>query len=149
MSVAVASRGYRIGELATLTGLTPDALRFYEREGLLERPARTPGRFRIYAPAAIERVRFIKRAQALGFTLAEIQELVRFNGQGGLKRCYRVRDLLKGQLAKLEARLSELSALRETLRDTLNKCEGAIDTKNASACPVIELKTDREKEGVT
>ena len=81
MTVVGLSKGYRIGELATLTGLTRDALRYYEREGLLDRPARTPGRFRIYTSSAIERVRFIKRAQALGFTLAEIQELVRYNGK--------------------------------------------------------------------
>ena len=107
-------QGYRIGEPATLTGLTPDALRFYERQGLLDRSARTPGRFRIYPTSAIERVRFIKRAQVLGFTLSEIQELVQFNGKGGLKRCRRVRGLLKGQLAEVDTRLAELTALRET-----------------------------------
>jgi len=145
--VAGLSKGYRIGELATLTGLTPDALRYYEREGLLDRPARTPGRFRVFTSSAIERVRFIKRAQALGFTLAEIQELVRFNDKGGLRRCCRVRDLLKTQLGELEARLAELSALQETLRTTLAQCEQAIETKNASACPVIELRTEKGKEG--
>ena len=147
--MSVSSKGYRIGELATLTGLTPDALRFYERQGLLDRPARTPGRFRVYAAPTIERIRFIKRAQALGLTLAEIQELVHFNGKGGLKRCRRVRDLLKGQLAELDTRLAELSALRETLEETLKACECAIETKNASACPVIELKTNKGREGVT
>ena len=106
--MAELSEGYRIGELATLTGLTPDALRFYERQGVLDKPARTPGRFRIYPAPAIERVRFIKRAQTLGFSLAEIQELVRFNGKGGLRQCRRVRDLLKNQLA--EARTSSASA---------------------------------------
>jgi DNA-binding transcriptional MerR regulator len=136
----VLSKAYRIGELATLTGLTPDALRFYERQGLLDRPAHTPGRFRIYEHAAVERIRFIKRAQALGFTLAEIQERVRFNGKGGLPRCRRVRDLLKRQLAELDTKLAELSTLRETLKDTLTACECAIDAKDASACPVIELK---------
>ena len=149
MSVAVSIEGYRIGDLAALTGLTRDALRFYERQGLLDKPARTPGRFRVYAAPTIERLRFIKRAQALGFTLAEIQELVRFNGKGGLKRCRRVRDLLKGQLAELDTRLAELSALRETLEETLKDCECAIETKNASACPVIELKTNEGRESVT
>ncbi len=139
------STGYRIGELATLTGLSRDALRVYERQGLLDTPARTPGRFRIYAAPAIERIRFIKRAQALGFTLAEIQELVRFNGKGGLRRCGRVRDLLKSQLRELEARLAELSALQETLRTTLAQCEHALETRNVSVCPVIELRTDEGK----
>ncbi len=142
MVVAGLREGYRIGELATLTGLTPDALRFYERQGVLDRPARTPGRFRIYSAPAIERVRFIKRAQALGFTLAEIQELVQFNSKGGLRRCRHARDLLKSQLAEVDTKLAVLNALRETLKNTLKECERAIETKNASACPVIELKAN-------
>ena len=83
----MSDKRYRIGELATLTGLTPDALRFYERQGVLDTPARTSGRFRIYSPLVVDRIRFIKKAQALGFTLGEIRELVQFNGKGGLKRC--------------------------------------------------------------
>ena len=69
---------YRIGELATLTGLTPDALRFYERQGVLDKPARTSGRFRVYSPLVVDRIRFIKKAQALGFTRTEIRDLVQF-----------------------------------------------------------------------
>ena len=141
-------KGYQIGTLAELTGLTPDALRYYERQGLLDKPARTSGRFRIYDATAIDRIRFIKRAKALGFTLAEIQELVRFNGQGGLQRCRRVRDLLRNQLAVLDSKLAELGDLRETLRATLDECEGAIASNNASACPVIELKSDDGKDGM-
>ena len=116
---------------------------------MLDKPARTSGRFRIYSPLAVDRVRFIKKAQALGFTLGEIRELVQFNGKGGLRRCSRVRDLLKHRLSNLEVTLSELSALRETLRTTLSQCEAAIATKNEIACPVIELRTDTRKDGVT
>ena len=94
LPVDLLEKRYRIGELATLTGLTPDALRFYERQGVLDEPARTSGRFRIYSPLVVDRTRFIKKAQVLGFTLGEIRELVQFNGKGGLKRCCRVRDLL-------------------------------------------------------
>ena len=95
-------KAYRIGELATLTGLTPDALRFYVRRGLLETPARSAGRFRIYSSLAVDRIRFIKRAQTLGFTLEEIHELVRFNGSGGLRCCSRGRELRKRRLIELE-----------------------------------------------
>ena len=105
--------------------------------------------FRIYSPLVVDRIRFIMRAQALDFTLSEIRELVQFNGKGGLRRCCRVRDFLKVRLSELEATLSELSALRKTLRTTLRQCETAIDTKNESACPVIELRTDNGKDGVT
>ena len=148
MSVATSSKGYQIGTLAKLTGVTPDALRYYERQGILDKPARTSGRFRIYDTTAIDRLRFIKRAKALGFTLAEIEELVRFNGQGGLRRCRRVRDLLRNQLAVLDSKLSELGALREVLKATLEECEGAIASSDASACPVIELTSDEGRDGV-
>ena len=147
LRVMAPTKGYRIGEIASLTGLTPDALRFYERRGLLEAPARSQGRFRIYAATAVDRIHFIKRAQALGFSLNEIHELVRFNGKGGLRRCCRVRELLRDRLGELETKLAELAALQETLKATLKQCERAISTKNESACPVIEFAT--EKDGVT
>ena len=143
------TKGYRIGEFASLTGSTPDTLRFYERRGLLEPPARSQGRFRIYTAPAIDRIHFIKRAQALGFSLDEIHELVHFNGKGGLRRCCRVRELLRDRLGELEIKLTELTGLRETLKTTLEQCERAIDTKNESACPVIEFAADRGKDGVT
>lgn len=143
------SKGYRIGEFASLTGLTPDTLRFYERRGLLEPPARSQGRFRIYTAPTVDRIHFIKRAQALGFSLDEIHELVHFNGTGGLRRCCRVRELLRDRLSDLETKLAELSGLRKTLKATLAQCERAIDTKNKSACPVIEFGTATGRDGVT
>jgi MerR family Zn(II)-responsive transcriptional regulator of zntA len=136
------TKAYRIGEIASLTGLTPDALRFYERRGLIEPPARSEGRFRIYRAPVVDRIHFIKRAQALGFSLDEIHELVHFNGKGGLQRCCRVRELLRDRLSDLETKLAELSGLRDTLETTLEQCELAVDTKNASACPVIKFGTD-------
>ena len=134
------SKSYRIGQIASLTGLTPDTLRFYERRGLLEPPARSQGRFRIYTAPAVDRIHFIKRAQALGFSLDEIHELVHFNGKGGLQRCCRVRELLRDRLSELETQLAELSGFHKTLKTTLDQCERAIDTKNESACPVIEFR---------
>lgn len=134
--------GYRIGQLARITGLTADTLRYYEHRGLLERPGRSPGGFRIYRPATVERLEFIKRARALGFTLDEIHELIGFNGRGGLSRCTRVRDLLADHLRQLDVTLADLTVLRETLQAAFAQCEHAIDTKNASACPVIELKPE-------
>ena len=141
------TKGYRLGEFASLTGLTPDTLRFYERRGLLEAPARSEGRFRIYTAPTVDRIHFIKRAQTLGFSLDEIHELVHFNGQGGLQLCCRVRELLTGRLRDLETKLAELSGLRETLKTTLDQCKRAIDTENESACPVIEFGAGRRKDG--
>jgi MerR family Zn(II)-responsive transcriptional regulator of zntA len=140
----MSGKRYRIGELAPLTGLTPDALRFYERQGVLDKPARTSGRFRIYSPVAVDRVRFIKKAQALGFTLGEIRDLVQFNGKGSLRRCARVRDLFEHRLSDLEVTLSELGTLRETLRMTLRQCKAAIATRNETAKPHVQSSNSEQ-----
>ena len=81
---------FRIGELATRTGVSIDAVRYYERLKLLPRARRTSGNFRLFGPESIERVLFIKQAQDLGFTLDEIKGLL---ATGGAEECQRVRDL--------------------------------------------------------
>ena len=81
---------YQIGELAARSGLTADALRYYERLGLLQAPRRTRGGFRVYPVETLDRLRFIKQAQTIGLTLHEIGELVGYQDQGGLKRCRQV-----------------------------------------------------------
>jgi DNA-binding transcriptional MerR regulator len=140
-----ADKRYRIGEVAEATGLTPDTLRFYERRRLIDRPARSSGRFRIYDVSVLDRIAFIKRAQALGFSLDDIHELIVFNGKGGIRRCARVRELLRDRLEKLEVMLVELTDLRETLRTALRRCERAIETGDAAACPVIELENPQDR----
>src|SRR6516225_9778727 len=106
---------YRIGELASRSGVTRDALRFYERRGLLPAPQRTPGGFRVYPTDMVERLRFIKRAQMVGLTLHEIAALVAHRRDSGLRRCRQVRDLLRVKVADIDAKLSELEAFRTTL----------------------------------
>lgn len=135
---------YQIGELATRSGLTPDTLRYYERVGLLPPPRRTTGGFRVYPPETLERLRFIKQAQALGLTLHEIRELVSYQDEGGLKRCRQVRDLLRTKLAELQAKLTELEEFRNTLSGYLQECERTLGAKGTPPeaaepqCPVIE-----------
>ena len=140
--VVVRGETYRIGEAASRTGLTPETLRFYERLGLFPKPPRSPGGFRHYPAITLERVRFIKRAQALGLTLDEIHELVSFNGRGGLRRCWRVHALLSRKLSEIDEHLKELKALRVGLKHTLRQCEHALEAQDETACPVIELGQD-------
>src|SRR3972149_1456098 len=71
-----------IGQLAQLVGVGVDTVRFYERAGLLQRPERTAAGYRLYAPEALARLRFIRKAQALGFTLDEIKRILSLRGQG-------------------------------------------------------------------
>jgi DNA-binding transcriptional MerR regulator len=129
---------YQIGELAALSGLTVDTLRYYERLGLLSPPQRTSGGFRVYPETALDRLRFIKQAQTVGLSLQEIRDLVSYTDRRGLKRCQRVRDLLGRKLADLDARLTELQEFRRTLRGHFEECERTLADGDRTECPVIE-----------
>ena len=129
---------FRIGRLATLSGLTPDALRYYERLGLMPRARRTAGGFRMYPAGAMERIRFIKQAQAHGLSLAEIRELLAFQNRGGRERCRQVQRLLALKLAELDAKFVQLQEFRRTLRDYLEQCERSLSRSTDAECPVVE-----------
>ncbi len=133
-----------IGEAAALTGLTPDTLRCYEQEGLLASPPRTHGGFRRYRTRDLERLRFIRRAQAVGLALEEIRELGGLD-QGGSARCRRVRDLIREKLAQTDQRLSELRAFRKSLAVSLRQCDGALEDPGQPACPVVDRGTPRSR----
>lgn len=130
------AEGYRISEAAEAAGVTPDAMRYYERLGVLPRARRTAGGLRIYGDDLVRRVRFIQQAQAMGLTLRDVKALVADEGRGGYQRCRRVRDLLKTRLADVDARLQEMRAFRRTLRTHLQTCEQALGQQRP-VCPVI------------
>ena len=133
------SAGLRIGEMAAHAGVSLDTLRYYERRRLLPRAARTEGGFRLFPPETIERVRFIKQAQELGFSLDEIRELLT---AGGEAECRRVRDLLRVKLTELDERLKAMRQFRRTLTNHLEACERELKRHGARACcPVaVEIK---------
>jgi DNA-binding transcriptional MerR regulator len=138
----MSAKAYRIGQLAQAAGVTADTLRYYERIGLLPKAQRTASGYRTYGPAAFERLRFIKEAQALGLSLRQIRELVRFSEDGGgLRRCRRVHDLLTEKLAELDARLEQLARLREKLRQYHQQCEQMLGARQNGECPVVEQLT--------
>ena len=128
----------RIGELATASGLTRDALRYYERQGLLPRSRRTTGGFREYDGGAIDRVRFIKQAQAHGLSLREIRDLVSHQSDAGRTRCRHVRNLLARKLEQLETRRRELDSFCSTLQQYLEMCDRALEARTPVDCPVVE-----------
>lgn len=113
-SPASSSAGLRIGEVARRTGIGVETLRFYERRGLLGRPARTGAGYRIYDESVVEQVSFIKRAQAIGFSLDEITEILGHSADGA-SPCKEVREMARGKLAELDERLRELRRYREEL----------------------------------
>lgn len=131
-----------IGEVAERTGVSIDAIRYYERRMLLPRAARTGGGFRVFGPEAVERIRFIKQAQALGFSLDEIGRLLTGGGRGA-EECRGVRDLLRAKLAELDGRMGEMRAFRGTLARHLAACEAELDSHGEDAeCPVV-VKIER------
>jgi len=100
----------RIGEVAERAGVSIDTVRYYERRRLLPRAPRTRGGFRVFAGDAVERVRFIKQAQELGFSLNEISALLTTGG--GANECRSVRDLLQRKLTELDHRLKAMKSFR-------------------------------------
>lgn len=122
-----------IGKLAKRAGVGVDTVRFYERQGLLPRPRRTNAGYRVYAAADADRVRFIRRAKALGFSLAEIAELLQLNAGGGSRVA--VRQLAQRRLDDLDQKLRESSAIRDALARLVRRCSG---TGPVAGCPIIE-----------
>ena len=105
----------RIGELAERAGTTAKALRFYEQAGLLPAPCRTPSGYRDYDDTALDRLRFVKSAQAAGLTLAEVADVIAARERTG-PPCQHVAALLDARAADLDARIAELHALREEVQ---------------------------------
>lgn len=108
----------RAGELARAAGVSTDTLRHYERKGVLARPRRSANGYREYPAAALARVRLVRRALAVGFTLDELARILRARERGGAP-CREVRELAARKLAGVEERLRELVAVREELRAAL------------------------------
>lgn len=126
----------RIGEVAEQVGVTPKTLRFYERQGLLAEPARTAGGYRDYGPDVVERVRFVRDAQASGFTLAQIREILDLRDEGTAP-CAHVVDLVGERLAEVEERLRELHAVRTELRAIAARAESVEPEDCTDYCELI------------
>lgn len=112
----------KVGELAVRAGVGVQTLHYYERLGLLPKPERSPANYRLYPPSVLQRVRFIKKAQALGFTLEEIKEILHMR-EHRRPPCRRVADVARKHLQELDARVAALQALRRALVDVLPKWE--------------------------
>jgi MerR family copper efflux transcriptional regulator len=108
-------RKRRIGELARAAGVSPDTLRHYERAGVLPAPRRSANGYREFAPDSLARVRLVRQALAVGFTLGELARVLKERDRGGAP-CRAVRDLLSTKLAGLEEHLRALRRARTELR---------------------------------
>jgi len=105
----------RSGELAQLSGVSTDTLRHYERIGVLAKAPRTKSGYRQYPPSALDRVRLVRRAISVGFTLEELARVLRIRDKGGAP-CRQVRDLALSKLEEVAHRLEELVLVRDHLQ---------------------------------
>ena len=124
----------KIGEVADRGGVNLQTIRYYEREGLLPKPPRLPSGYRVYSEPTVRRVRFIKRAQELGFTLAEIRELLSLRIDHDRDRS-EVRAIAEGKVADIQEKIRTLSAMKEALVRLTEHCSGH---GPASECPILE-----------
>jgi len=120
---------YRSGELAERAGVSTDTLRHYERKGVLARPLREANDYRQYPATALQRVRLIRRALAVGFTLDELATVLSERDRGGAP-CMEVRALAAAKLADVEARLREMAELRDELKTILKDWDKRLEQRS-------------------
>jgi len=131
----------RIGRVAQQTGLSIDTIRFYEKQRLLKRSPRSEGGFRLFDAGDIETLKFIRKAQELGFTLKEIRELLILR-EGHVPSCSHVKALLNQKLEAVAWKITQLQSLEDSLKRALQRCERELKTarktKHEECCPVLE-----------
>lgn len=126
--------GLTIGKVARGAGLGIETIRFYEREGLIEPPKRTEANYRVYPEQDILRLRFIKRAKTLGFTLKEIRELLSLRQDPRASK-EDVKRQTEAKIADVEQKIRDLTRIKETLEKLDQCCDGHGPT---SDCPILE-----------
>lgn len=129
----------QIGVLSKRTGLSVDAIRFYERQRLLRSPRRSDGGFRLFREEDVAALQFIKSAQELGFSLDEVRELLLLRDQEA-KACPKMERLLKTKLTSVENKIAALKAIECELKSALRKCATALKSPpglQTQTCPVL------------
>jgi MerR family mercuric resistance operon transcriptional regulator len=125
--------GLSIGKLAESAGVNIETIRYYQRRGLLDEPPKPLSGYRCYPPEQVKRLRFIKRAQALGFTLDEVGTLLTLDAAC---TCRETRALAVRKLALIEQKMADLSALRQVLGGLVQECDAG---DGGAACPIIDV----------
>ena len=116
------NRSMTVGALATQAGVKIDTIRYYERHGLLPKASRTNSGYRIFTSASVERLKFIKQAQALGFTLNEVKQLLALRVSPGMT-CNDVRKRADAKLADIQYKIDSLHAMKRALQQLVSACE--------------------------
>ena len=133
-----AMQSFAIGALSRRTGCNVETIRYYERIGLLEKPARSASGYRLYGPRDVQHLHFIRQARALGFTIDEIRELLRLS-EGNADACATARNTASTHLESVRTKIANLRSMEKVLAKTLARCESG----NNPACPLIEVLASR------
>ncbi len=141
------SKGLFIGPVARQAGVSVQAVRYYERLGLLPPAQRTESGYRVYSPELVERLRFIRQAQAVGLRLEEIREILRIR-YAGKSPCNCVRTMLQRKLGELEEQLAALASFRKQLRRTLERARTLprLPHTASAICPLIQTEASAKKQ---
>lgn len=126
------ARDMTIGKVARAAGVGVETVRYYQRSGLVPEPARPAGGVRRYSAETVARLRFIKRAQELGFTLAEVRRLLAL---GDSQSCAKARALAAEKLLLVRARIADLERMRVVLESLIERCDAV---RGKVACPIIQ-----------
>jgi MerR family copper efflux transcriptional regulator len=135
-------KSMQIGQLAAQANVSSDTVRYYERAQLLPAPTRTAAGYRTYPAGVVQRLRFIRRAKNLGFSLDEIRELLVLSDQRGTGVAA-IREIAARRLDDVEARLAEITVLRDGLKQLVDACPGHGDP---GQCPIVNAFTSAGDE---
>jgi len=130
-----AKDGRTISSLAREAGVNVETVRYYERRGLIRQPRRPLSGWRRYDNAALRTIRFVKRAQQLGFTLEQIEDLLTLKKSTSERACARVRGRAQAKLEEIDDKIRDLMAMREVLAELASACPGS---GPAQACPILD-----------
>lgn len=123
-----------IGALARAAGVHVESIRFYQREGLVHQPPRAGSGWRRYGDDALHRIRFIKRAQALGFSLADVRQLLALQNNK-IDRCGEVRNSAESKISEIDQKITDLRSMRCALTTLVERCH---DRDDVLTCPIVE-----------
>ncbi len=124
----------KIGEVAKLSGVGIETIRYYERERLLAEPQRRPSGYRQYDRSVVARLQFIRRTKELGFTLAEIKELLGLRFEANT-RCEHVRQRAGQKITDIEEKIRSLQKMKRSLKKVISECESR---DSIGDCPLLE-----------
>ncbi|HAZ54929.1 MAG TPA: Zn(2+)-responsive transcriptional regulator [Franconibacter helveticus] len=134
---------YRIGELARLADVTPDTIRYYEKQQMMSHDVRTEGGFRLYGDEDLRRLRFIRHGRQLGFSLEAIRELLSIRVDPEHHTCQESKSIVQARLTEVEARIAEVQVMRQSLQRLNDACCGtAHSSVYYSILEALEQGTD-------